>query len=113
MNTSMTIARLCCAASLMVCLGLAGPAFAETKSIFSPIIDIDAERGFLFVSTDSGILIVKVSEAARPHVGKLPVMGMIDIVVETKKGKNVALLKSWKLVGGESSCKVFDGEKCK
>ncbi len=113
MNTSRTMARVCSAASLIVCLCLAGPAVAETKSIFSPIIDVDVERGFLFVSTDSGILIVQASEAARPHLGKLPVMGMIDVVVEMKKGKNVALLKSWKLVGGESSCKIFDGKQCK
>ena len=113
MNTSMSIARLCRAASLIACLCLAGPALAETKSIFSPIIDVDAERGYLFVSSGSGILIVQASKAARPHLGKLPVMGMIDIVVEMKKGKNMALLKSWKLVGGESSCKIFDGTKCK
>lgn len=113
MDTPRTIARLCSAAFLIACLCLAGPVFAETKSIFSPIIDIDAERGFLFVSSDSGILIVQASKAAKPHLGKLPVMGMIDLVVEMKKGRKVPLIKSWKVVGGESDCKVFDGEKCK
>ena len=98
-------------AALMVCLSWSGPAAAEEKSIFSPIIDVDKERGFLIVSGDSGIVIVEASEAAKPHLDKLPISGMIDIVVEVRQGKP-PLLKSWKVAAGESACKHFDGNSC-
>jgi len=98
-------------AALMVCLNWSGPVAAEEKSIFSPIIDVDKERGFLIVSGDSGIVIVEVPEAAKPHLDKLPISGMIDIVVEVRPGKP-PLLKSWKVAGGESACKHFDGKSC-
>jgi hypothetical protein len=100
-------------ACLLLSLSLAGAALAAERSYFSPIIDVDAKRGFIFISADSGIVIVKASEAAMPHLGKLPRMGMIDLVAEVKPGHNVVYLKSWKLVGGESDCKVFDGKACK
>ena len=107
------LTRTCQVLWLLACLCLAAAALAETKSYFSPIIDVDIERGFLFISTDGGILIVQASEAAKPHLEKLPRMGMIDVVVERTKGRKVALLRSWKIVGGESSCMVFDGKQCK
>lgn len=88
-----------------------GPVAAEEKGIFSPIIDVDKEKGFLFVSGDSGIVIVEASEAAKPHLDKLPISGMIDIVVEVRPGKP-PLLKTWKVAGGESACKQFDGKTC-
>ena len=92
---------------------LASPVLGKTKSIFSPIIDVDKKLGLLFVSSDSGIVIVQASEAAKPHLGKLPIGGMIDVVVEYKKGSTAPILKSWKVVAGESECKVFDGKECK
>jgi len=95
----------------LVCLSWIGPAAAEEKSIFSPIIDVDKEKGFLFVSGDSGIVIVEATEAAKPHLDKLPISGMIDIVVEVRPGKP-PLLKTWKVAGGESACKHFDGKTC-
>lgn len=95
----------------LLCLSWIGPVAAEEKSIFSPIIDVDKEKGFLFVSGDSGIVIVEVPEAAKPHLDKLPISGMIDIVVEVRPGK-YPLLKSWKVAGGESTCKQFDGKTC-
>ena len=49
---------------------------------------------------------------AKPHLEKLPVSGMIDIVVEMRDG-NTPLLKTWKVAGGESSCRQFDGKTCK
>jgi hypothetical protein len=55
---------------------------------------------------------VEVPEAAKPHLEKLPVSGMIDIVVEMR-ADNAPLLKTWKVAGGESSCKHFDGKTCK
>ena len=92
---------------------LGGLAQAQTKSIFSPIVDVDSTHGFLFVSNGGKILILQASEGAKPHVGKLPVGGMIDVKIEYQKGKKFPVLKSWNLVGGESDCKVFNGETCK
>ncbi len=92
---------------------LAGTALADDRSYFSPIIDVDAKRGFLFISSDSGIVIVKAGDAAMPHLKKLPIMGMIDLVAEVKPGHKVVYLKSWKVVAGESDCMVFDGKQCK
>ncbi len=98
---------------LLAGLWLGGTVLAADRSYFSPIIDVDAKRGFLFISSDSGIVIVKASEAAIPHLGKLPIMGMIDLVAEVKPGHMVVYLKSWKVVAGESDCMVFDGKQCK
>ena len=113
MNTFRTVTRCCQLACLLVVLCFSASALAKAKSVFSPIIDVDAKRGFLFLSTDSGILIVQASKEAKPHLQKLPVGGMIDIVVEKQKGRKHPQIKSWKVVGGESACKVFDGKRCK
>ena len=88
------------------------PAAAEDKSFFSPIIEINAEKGFIVVSADGKVFAVEASETAKPHLGKLPISGMIDLVVELR-GENPPLIKTWKVAGGESSCKVFDGKTCK
>jgi hypothetical protein len=85
---------------------------AETKSIYSPIILVDKEKGYILVSSDAGVLAVEASDAAKPHLAKLPPSGMIDIVVELRPG-NPPLLKSWKLMAGESDCKHFDGQTCR
>lgn len=103
------IACVCLLAGL--CLG--GAALAAERGYFSPIIDVDVKRGFIFISSDSGIVIVKASEASMPHLGKLPIMGMIDLVAEVKPGDKVVYLKSWKVVAGESECMIFDGKQCK
>ncbi|MBM4121711.1 MAG: hypothetical protein FJ249_03850 [Nitrospira sp.] len=98
--------------AVVACLSWAGSASAEEKSIYSPIILVDKDKGYIVVSSDSGVIGVEASEAAKPHLEKLPVSGMIDIVVEIRPG-NAPLLKSWKLASGESACKVFDGKTCK
>ncbi len=86
--------------------------FAEEKYILSPIIHVDKQKGFIVVSTDSGVIAVKVSKEAKRHLVKLPTgSGMIDMVVETRRGKP-PFLKSWTVVAGESACKHFDGKKC-
>lgn len=90
----------------------AGPAAAEDKSIYSPIIHVDKEKGYIVVSSSGAVFGVEVPEAAKPHLDKLPVSGMLDIVVELRPG-NAPLLKTWKLAAGESSCKIFDGKTCK
>ncbi|HET8563223.1 MAG TPA: hypothetical protein VFM35_05055, partial [Candidatus Binatia bacterium] len=61
---------------------------------------------------DAKVFAVEASEAAKPHLDKLPISGMIDLVVELR-GENPPLIKSWKLAAGESSCKIFDGQSCK
>ncbi len=98
--------------ALLACLSWAGWAAAEEKSIYSPIIMVDKEKGYIVVSSSGAVFGVEVSETAKPHLDKLPVSGMIDIVVETRPDK-APLLKSWKLASGESSCKIFDGKTCK
>lgn len=85
---------------------------AEDQSIYSPIILVDKEKGFIVVSNSGKVFAVEVPDAAKPHLEKLPVSGMIDIVVEMR-ANNAPLLKTWKVAGGESSCKQFDGKTCK
>jgi hypothetical protein len=103
--TILALLRLCLLAGLSV-------VSAEDKSIYSPIILVDKQKGFILVSSDAGVLAVEASEAAKPHLGKLPPSGMIDIVVELRPG-NAPLLKTWKLMAGESDCKHFDGKNCR
>ena len=98
---------------LAISFMLGGLALAQSKSIFSPIVDVDPTNGFLFVSNGGKILVIQAGESAKAHVGKLPVGGMIDIKIEYQEGKKFPILQSWKLVGGESDCKVFNGTTCK
>jgi hypothetical protein len=97
---------------LLVVWLAAMPARAEDKSFYSPIIHVDKEKGVIVVSNSGKVFAVEVPELARPHLEKLPVSGMIDIVVEMRDN-NAPLLKTWKVAGGESSCKQFDGKTCK
>jgi hypothetical protein len=97
---------------MLALLSLAAPAFAEDKSFYSPIVHVDKEKGFIVVSNSGKVIAVEVPDAANPHLDKQPLSGMIDIVVEMR-ADNAPLLKTWKLAGGESSCKHFDGKTCK
>lgn len=81
-------------------------------SFYSPIIRVVPDKGFIMISTNGGILWVRASEAALPHIGKLPVGGLIDIVVEFQGKPNPPIIKSWKLASGDSKCDVFDGTSC-
>lgn len=96
----------------LILAGWVDLAFAKEKSILSPIIHVNKQKGFIVVSTDSGVIGVEVSKEAKRHLGKLPISGMIDLVVEIRKGKP-PFLKSWKVVAGESACKHFDGKRCR
>jgi len=93
-------------------LGWAGPAGAEEKSYYSPIIYVDKEKGFIVISNSGAVFGVEVAPEARQHLDKLPPSGLIDIVVETRPD-NAPLVKRWKIASGESSCKIFDGKTCK
>src|ERR1044071_5816608 len=94
--------------------GFCWPALAdaEEKSIYTPIINIDKEKGWLLVSNSGAVFYVQASEAAKPHIEKLPVSGLIDLVIETQP-TGPPIIKSWKLASGDSTCKVFDGTACK
>lgn len=98
--------------AMLAVLALVRPACAEDKSFYSPIVQVDKEKGFIVISNSGKVFAVEVPEAAKPHLEKLPVSGMIDIVVEMR-ADNPPLLKTWKVAGGESSCKHFDGKTCK
>jgi hypothetical protein len=84
----------------------------KTGSFYSPIIRVVPDKGFLMISTNGGILWVRASEAAFPHIEKLPVGGLIDIVVEFQGKPNPPIIKSWKLASGDSECNIFDGATC-
>ena len=98
--------------SALALLVSAFPVRAEDKSFYSPIVFIDKEKGYIVISSSGSVFPVEASDAAKPHLEKLPVSGMIDIVAEMRPG-NAPLLKSWKLMSGESTCKHFDGKTCK
>jgi hypothetical protein len=101
--------------ALILFLGVVtGPedASADEKSYYSPIINVDAENSRILISTLGAVFWVEVPEAARPHLDKLPLSGLADIIVETREGQP-PLLKSWKIKSGESTCLHFDGKICK
>lgn len=81
-------------------------------SFYSPIIRVVPDKGFIMISTNSGVLWLKASETATPHLAKLPVGGLIDIKVVFQGKPNPPVIKSWKLASGESACNVFDGTAC-
>ncbi len=81
-------------------------------SFYSPVIRVVPDRGFILINSGSGILWIKASEAAMPHLSKLPVGGLIDIIVEFQGKPNPPIIKSWKLASGDSTCRVFDGTQC-
>lgn len=81
-------------------------------SFYSPVIRVVPDRGFILINSGNGILWLKASEAAMPHLSKLPVGGLIDIIVEFQGRPNPPIIKSWKLASGDSTCRVFDGTQC-
>ena len=89
-----------------------GPAVAKDESIISPVLHVDKDKGYVIVSSDSGVVTLAASKEAKPHLHKLPTSGMVTFVVEVRPGKP-PLLKAWKVARGESSCKYFNGSTCK
>jgi hypothetical protein len=95
-------------------LGLiAGPSFAEDKSFYSPVIQVDAENHRVLISTFGSVFWVDAPDAAKPHIEKLPVSGLVDFVVEMRGNEQAPLLKTWKVKSGETNCKYFDGKTCR
>ncbi len=88
------------------------PALAEERSFYSPVIFIDKEKNQILMSESARVFYIEVSEAAKPHLEKLPQGVLVDFVVEMR-GDNLPLLKTWHVKGGESACMIFDGKTCK
>lgn len=92
------------------------PVFAETasslKSYYSPIVRLEADKGYFLITTNSGIQWVQVEGPGKEHLKNLEVGDMIDIVVQLRPEPAPPLLKTWKLARSASSCIVFDGQTC-
>ncbi len=101
-----------CILTALIGLGWAGPAGAEERSYYSPIVFVDKEKGYIVISDSGAVFGVEVPPEAKPHLDKLPSSGLIDIVVEIRPN-NAPLVKRWKIAAGESACKIFDGKTCK
>ena len=98
----------------LLLLGLiASPSLAEDKSFYSPVIHVDMESHRILISTSGSVFWVDVPDAARPHVEKLPISGLVDFVVEMRDNGQAPLLKTWKVKSGETSCAYFDGKTCR
>jgi len=87
--------------------------FAEDKSFYSPVIQVDMESHRILISTFGSVFWIDVPDAAKPHIEKLPVSGLVDFVVEMRENGQAPLLKTWKVKSGETSCTYFDGKTCK
>ena len=95
-------------------LGLiANPGFAEDKSFYSPIINVDGEKHRILISTLGSVFWIDVPDAAKPHLEKLPISGLADFVVEMREPGQPPLLKTWKVKSGDTTCTYFDGTTCK
>jgi hypothetical protein len=92
---------------------LASPSVAEDKGFYSPVIQVDTENHRVLISTFGSVFWVEAPDAAKPHIEKLPVSGLVDFVVEMRENGQAPLLKTWKVKSGETSCKYFDGKTCK
>lgn len=89
-----------------------GPAHAETRSFYSPLLKIDPQAGYIVIANSGAIIGIEVPPEAKPHLETLQVSNLIDVVVEIRDNQP-PLLKKWKLASGESPCRIFDGKECK
>jgi len=84
----------------------------DTISYYSPIVRVEVEKGFILITTDSGILWVQVEDHVKPHLETLSLGDMIDVKVEFRPDNLPPLLRTWKLARSQSPCKLFDGKTC-
>ncbi|ALA58819.1 hypothetical protein [Nitrospira moscoviensis] len=101
---------------LVVCalaLFLPAAAHAEDKSFYSPVIFIDKDHNRILISQLGGVFYIEAPEAAKPHIEKLPISGLVDFVVEMRGDSQMPLIKTWKVKSGESTCMYFNGKECK
>jgi len=107
---------LLCIIGLIIVFHTSARVFAEAsttiKSYYSPIVRLEPEKGYLLITTDSGIQWIQVDDAAKPHLKTLEVGDMIDVVVQLRPDNVPPLLKSWKLARSSSPCQIFDGKIC-
>jgi hypothetical protein len=89
------------------------PGCAEEKSFYSPVIHVDKESHRIMISTFGSVFWIDVPDAAKPHIEKLPISGLVDFVVEMRGKDQAPLLKTWKVKSGETSCTYFDGKTCR
>ncbi len=89
------------------------PVFAEDRSFYSPVIYIDKEKSQILISTSATVFYIEVPDAAKPHMEKLPIAGLVDFVVEMRGEDKPPLIKTWKVKSGESTCMYFNGKECK
>ena len=92
---------------------LVSPSYAEDKSFYSPVIQVDVDTHRVLISTLGGIFWIDVPDTAKPHIDKLPISGLVDFVVEMRENGQAPLLKTWKVKSGETSCLHFDGKTCR
>jgi hypothetical protein len=90
-----------------------GVGLAEEKGYYAPVIFVDKEKNLIFIADSGGAVFgIEISEAAKPHIDKLPVGTLADFVVEVRPGQP-PLLKTWKVPVGDMACKFFDGKTCR
>src|SRR5438128_1056123 len=81
--------------AVLVSAFLSLPASAEDKSFYSPVIHIDKENNRVLISTLGSVFYVELPEAAKPHIEKLPISGLVDFVVEMRGDGKPPLVKTW------------------
>ena len=92
------------------------PVFADAssslKSYYSPIVRLEADKGYFLITTNSGIQWIQVEDVAKEPLKTLAVGDMIDVVVQLRPDPVPPLLKSWKLARSASPCTIFNGQTC-
>jgi hypothetical protein len=99
--------------AVLQAFGLTGTSLAVDKSFYSPVIRVEKETSRILISTHGSVFWVDVPDAAKPHIEKLPISGLVDFVVEMRGDDQAPLLKTWKVKSGESTCLYFNGKECK
>jgi hypothetical protein len=86
----------------------------KETSIFSPIIQVAEHqgKGFIRVSAGGGVMWIEASPEAKPHLPTLPVGSLFDVKIMFRGKPNPPVIKSWKVLGGETPCPIFDGKSC-
>ena len=103
---------LLAAALFFTSIPVLAEASPQLKSYYSPIVRLEADKGYFLVTTDSGIQWIQVEDEVKEHLKTLAVGDMIDVVVEIRPDPVPPLLKSWKLARSASPCKVLKGQTC-
>ena len=85
----------------------------QIKSYYSPVVRVEADKGFFLITTDSGVLWVQVEDHVKPHLKTMAPSDMVDVIVQFRPDNLPPLLQSWKLAKSDSPCKIFDGKSCR